>query len=169
MAEPIINEGREIRMITFLLGSETYLLDIMALRQIVPYSGSTPIPHAPDFVEGIIVLRNEVIPIIDLRHRLYPGAEVPDRQPLILISQIDSQTVGLKVDEVRRIVNVRIDAILPPPEMLSDGQREIVVGVVEVAPQISLLLDLEAVLTRQEKQSLRESMLSAAHADIVSA
>jgi len=167
MAESFSNESREIRMITFLLGSETYLLDIMALRQIVPYSGSTPIPHAPDFVEGIIVLRNEVIPIIDLRHRLYPGAEMSERQPLILISQIDSQTVGLKVDEVRRIVNVRVDAILPPPEMLSDGQREIVVGVVEVAPEISLLLDLEAVLTRQEKQSLRESMLSAARADIV--
>jgi len=163
MAQTNSTEAREIRMITFVLGSETYLLDIMALRQIVPYAGSTPIPHAPDFVEGIVVLRSEVIPIIDLRDRLYPATEATDRQPLILISQIDGQTVGLKVDEVRRIVNVKLDAILPPPEMLSDGQREIVVGVVQVGTEVSLLLDLEALLTRQEKQSLRESMLDAAH------
>ena len=45
----------------------------MAVRQIIPYSGSTTVPTAPAFIEGIIVLRNEVIPIVDLRERLYPN------------------------------------------------------------------------------------------------
>src|SRR2546430_3155757 len=63
---------RDLRLITFRVGPETFVLDIMAVRQIIPYAGSTSVPTAPDFVEGIIVLRNEVIPIIDLRDRLYP-------------------------------------------------------------------------------------------------
>ena len=57
-------DGKELRLITFRVGPETFVLDIMAVRQIVPYSGSTSVPTAPSFVEGIVVLRNEVIPII---------------------------------------------------------------------------------------------------------
>ena len=57
----------ELRLISFRIGPETFVLDIMAVRQIIPYTGSTSLPTAPAFVEGIIVLRNEVIPIVDLR------------------------------------------------------------------------------------------------------
>ena len=100
-------------MITFRVGPETFVLDIMAVRQIVPYTGSTSVPTAPAFVEGIVVLRNEVIPIIDLRERLYPQLRGRCEQPLVLITHTSAGVIGLKVDEVRRIVNVPIDA-LPP-------------------------------------------------------
>ena len=77
--------ANELRLITFRVGPETFVLDIMAVRQIVPYGGTTSVPTAPEFVEGIIVLRNEVIPVIDLRTRLYPRMEQAP-QPLILIT-----------------------------------------------------------------------------------
>ena len=73
-------------MITFRVGPETFVLDIMAVRQIIPYTGSTSVPTAPAFIEGIIVLRNEVIPIIDLRDRLYPQLTERVEQPLVLIT-----------------------------------------------------------------------------------
>jgi purine-binding chemotaxis protein CheW len=149
---------REVRMITFLLGTESFLLDIMSLQQIVPYEGSTAIPRAPDFVEGVIVLRDSVIPIIDLRSRLYPQLGKADSAPLVLITQIDGQTVGLKVDEVRRIVNVSVDRLLPPPDMVAAGPRELVVAVAEIKGEVFLLLDLEVLLSRSEKDDLRGSM-----------
>jgi purine-binding chemotaxis protein CheW len=62
----------ELRLITFTIGPETFVLDIMAVRQIIPYTGTTTLPTAPAFIEGIIILRNEVIPVVDLRARLYP-------------------------------------------------------------------------------------------------
>src|SRR5436309_1737383 len=101
-----MNEERqkELRLITFRVGPETFVLDIMVVRQIIPYSGSTSVPTAPAFVEGIIVLRNEVIPIIDLRDRLYPRLPGRAEQPLVLITHASAGTIGLKVDEVRRIV-----------------------------------------------------------------
>src|SRR5688572_31190629 len=95
----------DIRLITFRVGPETFVLDIMAVRQIVQYTGSTSIPTAPSFVEGIIVLRNEVIPIIDLRERLYPHSERVE-QPLVLITLTSAGVIGLKDDEVRRIVTL---------------------------------------------------------------
>jgi len=105
----------ELRLITFTVGPETFVLDIMAVRQIIPYTGSTTLPTAPGFIEGIVILRSEVIPIIDLRARLYPDLREHASEPLILITHSSTGIIGLKVDAVRRIVNVGSDSLLPPP------------------------------------------------------
>ena len=94
-------DATELRLITFRVGTESFVLDIMAVRQIIPYAGSTSIPTAPSFIEGIIVLRNEVIPIVDLRDRLYPSLTEREVDPLVLIVHSSAGTIGLKVDEVR--------------------------------------------------------------------
>lgn len=150
---------KDLRLITFRVGPETFVLDIMAVRQIIPYAGSTSVPTAPAFVEGIIVLRNEVIPIIDLRDRLYPrlgGAE----QPLVLITHTSAGVIGLKVDEVRRIVNVTADKLLPPPPLVRGIRGELLIAVVPSGDENFLLIDLENVLTAGEKDELRAADLT---------
>ena len=151
-----------LRLITFRAGPETFVLDIMAVRQIVPYSGSTTVPTAPAFIEGIIVLRNEVIPIIDLRRRLYPAIE-PAQEPLVLITHSSAGMIGLKVDEVRRIVNVAPDALLPPPPIVRGIRGELLVAVIPFGEEVYLLIDIENVLTSDEKLELQEADLSLAH------
>ena len=150
----------ELRLITFRIGPETFVLDIMAVRQLVPYSGSTSVPTAPSFVEGIIVLRNEVIPIIDLRKRLYPRL-APAEQPLVLITHTTAGTIGLKVDEVRRIVTLSTDAFLPPPPLVRGIRGELLIGVVPHGEEVYLLIDVENVLSGDEKEELRDAELSA--------
>lgn len=149
----------DLRLITFRVGPETFVLDIMALRQIVPYAGSTSVPTAPSFVEGIIVLRSEVIPIIDLRERLFPRSERAP-QPLVLITLTSAGVIGLKVDEVRRIVTLSPDAFLPPPPLVRGIRGELLIGVVAHADEVYLLIDVEAVLTEPEKTELREADLT---------
>jgi purine-binding chemotaxis protein CheW len=148
----------DLRLITFRVGPETFVLDIMAVRQIVPYTGSTTVPTAPAFIEGIVVLRNEVIPIIDLRRRLYPNLEVLP-QPLVLITHSSAGVIGLKVDEVRRIVNVAPDALLPPPPIIRGIRGELLIAVIPFAEEVYLLIDVENVLTSDEKTELREADL----------
>ncbi|HKR66640.1 MAG TPA: chemotaxis protein CheW [Thermoanaerobaculia bacterium] len=148
-----------LRLITFRVGPETFVLDIMAVRQIVPYTGSTSVPTAPSFVEGIIVLRNEVIPIIDLRDRLYGALQERSEQPLVLITHTSAGVIGLKVDEVRRIVNVTTDAFLPPPPLVRGIRGELLIAVVPHGDEIYLLIDVENVLTQPEKVELREADL----------
>jgi purine-binding chemotaxis protein CheW len=153
---------KDLRLITFRVGPETFVLDIMAVRQIITYSGSTSVPTAPDFVEGIIVLRNEVIPIIDLRDRLYPRLQERAEQPLLLITHSSAGMIGLKVDEVRRIVNVSSDELLPPPPLVRGIRGELLIAVIKQGDEIYLLIDLENLLTAGEKRDLQEADLRAA-------
>jgi purine-binding chemotaxis protein CheW len=155
-----MSDGRELRLITFRVGPETFVLDIMAVRQIIPYSGSTSVPTAPAFIEGIVVLRSEVIPIVDLRERLYPRLPERGEQPLVLITHTSAGTIGLKVDEVRRIVTVSSDAFLPPPPIIRGIRGELLIAVVPFSEEVYLLIDVENVLTEPEKQELREADLS---------
>lgn len=148
----------DVRLITFRVGPETFVLDIMAVRQLVPYTGSTSVPTAPSFVEGIIVLRNEVIPIIDVRTRLYPGLGKAG-QPLVLITHTSAGLIGLKVDEVRRIVNISSDAFLPPPPLVRGIRGELLIAVVPHGEEVYLLIDVENVLTEPEKVELRDADL----------
>lgn len=150
----------ELRLITFRVGPETFVLDIMAVRQIVTYTGSTSVPTAPSFVEGIIVLRNEVIPIIDLRDRLYPQLTERSEQPLVLITHSSAGMIGLKVDEVRRIVTLPTESFLPPPAIIRGVRGELLIGVVPHGDEVYLLIDVENVLTEPEKDELRHSEFS---------
>jgi purine-binding chemotaxis protein CheW len=155
-----VSDQKELRLITFRVGPETFVLDIMAVRQIIPYNGSTSVPTAPAFVEGIIVLRNEVIPIIDLRDRLYPSASGRAEQPLVLITHTSAGIIGLKVDEVRRIVNVTADKLLPPPPLVRGIRGELLIAVIPIGDEVFLLIDLENVLTAGEKDELRAADLT---------
>ena len=145
---------KELRLITFRVGPETFVLDIMAVRQIIPYTGSAPVPTAPKFIEGIIVLRNEVIPVIDLHQRLHPEVIERADAPLVLISHSSAGVIGLKVDEVRRIVTVTSDKLLPPPPIIRGIRGELLVAVVPYGDEIYLLIDIENVLTGDEREAL---------------
>ena len=151
----------ELRLITFTIGPETFVLDIMAVRQIIPYTGSTSVPTAPAFIEGIIVLRNEVIPIVDLRARLYPQLKERSEEPLVLITHSSAGIIGVKVDSVRRIVNVTTDALLPPPPIIRGIRGELLIAIVPYEDEVYLLIDIENILSGDEKRELAEADLSA--------
>ncbi len=151
----------DLRLITFRVGPETFVLDIMAVRQIVPYTGSTSVPTAPSFIEGIIVLRNEVIPIVDLHDRLYPRRADKTEEPLVLITHTSAGMIGLKVDEVRRIVTIATEAFLPPPPLVRGIRGELLIAVVPHGEDVYLLIDVENVLTEPERIALRDADLAA--------
>jgi purine-binding chemotaxis protein CheW len=153
-------QSRELRLITFRVGTETFVFDIMVVRQIIPYVGSTSVPTAPSFIEGIIVLRNEVIPIVDLHERLYPRLAERGAKPLVLITHTPAGVIGLKVDEVRRIVNVSSEALLPPPPLIRGVRGELLIAVVPHEEEIYLLIDIENILTADEARELQEADLS---------
>lgn len=153
------DSAKELRLITFRVGPETFVLDIMAVRQIVPYEGSTAVPTAPSFIEGIIILRNEVIPIVDLRDRLYPQRTDRAESPLVLITHSKAGTIGVKVDEVRRIITVSSDVLLPPPPLVRGIRGELLIAVVPSGDEVYLVIDIENVLTTDEQLQLANADL----------
>ena len=155
-----MTEGsRDIRLMTFRVGFDSFVLDIMSIRQIVAYAGSTGVPKAPKFIEGIIVLRNEVIPIVDLRSRLRPELGPAERTPLVLILATSAGTIGFKVDEVRRILTVDTATILPAPPLIRGLRGELFIGIVQEKDELHLLLDPETILSDEEKDELQKADL----------
>ena len=154
--------AKDLRLITFKVGPETFVVDIMAVRQIIPYEGSTSVPTAPSFIEGVVIVRNSVVPIIDLRDRLYPKLVDADRQPLVLITHSMAGTVGLKVDSVRRIINVSREQLLPPPPLVRGIRGELLIAVIPYGEEIYLLIDLESVLSGDERRELADAHLEKA-------
>ena len=151
---------KDVRLIAFRVGPETFALDIMAVRQIIPYKGSTSVPTAPTFVEGVIVVGNSVVPVIDLRSRLYPGVVDNTERALVLITHSASGLIGLKVDEVRRIITVQAESLLPAPPIVNGVRGEFLVAVIKHFDRLFLLVDLESVLSTEEKQQLQSADLS---------
>lgn len=146
--------GGNLSLITFDVVRDQFAIDIMGIAQILKYEGSTEVPKAPDFVEGIIVLRDEVIPIVDLRRRLFPGVEATSGGERVLVVRMDGSTIGLKVDRVRRIVEVRGSDILPAPPIVQGLDARFFRGVVRIDDAVVLLLDLDRILTVAERESL---------------
>ncbi|HSP17059.1 MAG TPA: chemotaxis protein CheW [Thermoanaerobaculia bacterium] len=154
-------EAKDLRLIAFRAGGEIFVIDIMAVRQIIPFAGSTPVPTAPAFVEGIMILRSEVIPVIDLRDRLEVDESLRSKKPLVLITDTSAGPIGLKVDEVKRILNVKSVALLPPPPLIRGIRGELLIAVVHHENDVYLLIDVESVLSSEEKTELQSAELSA--------
>jgi purine-binding chemotaxis protein CheW len=147
--------SRNLRFIAFRAGPETFLIDIMAVRQIVMAGKSTHVPTAPSFIEGVIVFRNEVIPVVDVHARLYPERENRADQPLVLLTHTSAGVIGLKVDEVRRIVTLNSEELLPAPAMVRGIRGEFLVAIAQQSEEIFLVLDINSLLTADEQRELQ--------------
>jgi purine-binding chemotaxis protein CheW len=116
-----------IELLTFRLAEQEYALDIMSVREIRGWTHATPLPHAPQYMKGVINLRGTVLPVMDLASRLgLPEREQNERNVIIVVKYEDAMT-GLLVDAVSDIVAVTQEDLQPPPE-LSSGTVEGVVS-----------------------------------------
>ena len=129
-----IAKDSKIQMVTFQLGNECYGIDIMDVLEIYSYQEVRPIPHAPDYVSGILNLRGEIIPIISLhkRFRVTPIEidEEEDDMSGFVIFNIGKTKMGVIIDKILRVVSVDATSIVPTPQMLSVGGAEYMRGVV---------------------------------------
>jgi len=149
-----MSSARGLRFIAFRVGPETFVIDIMAVRQIVMAGKTTSVPTAPSFIEGVIVYRNEVIPVVDVHARLYPQRKSASELPLILLTHTAAGVIGLKVDEVRRIVTLSSDELLPAPATVRGIRGEFLVAIAPQGDEIFLVLDVDSLLTGDEQRQL---------------
>lgn len=144
------------QLIIFRVGPENFVMDIRRLVQIISYRAPTPLPRSPDFIEGIIVLRNQVVPVVSLSSRLFPSLEEAEK-PKILILRIRDHVIGFKVDSVHRIINVEQKDILPPPPRLKGLDVAYIRGVVQQGDEVYIYLNTDRIL-RPEEMDLLDGM-----------
>ncbi|MBS0625449.1 MAG: chemotaxis protein CheW [Verrucomicrobia bacterium] len=145
MAETRTHNGT-LEVLAFRIGNQDFGIDVVSVREIRGWTPATPLPHAPEFLRGVINLRGIVLPIVDLAVRLgFPAAE-PTVRHAIVVTQLDAQVLGLLVDGVSDILTIDLAKVQPTPDLASDIAKSYVRGVIPIDGRMISLLSLGAIL-----------------------
>ncbi|MCX7656433.1 MAG: chemotaxis protein CheW [Treponemataceae bacterium] len=150
----------QYQLVTFQLGEEVYGIDIMDVKEIVRVQDIRPIPNAPSYVEGIINLRGEIIPIINLHKRFHIKKPSIDEEEELLsgfiIIDLDGMKLGVVIDKVLRVITIEDEQIQEPPQMLSGIGAEYIQGVVSTEDRYLIILDIRRLFNPRELQKISE-------------
>jgi purine-binding chemotaxis protein CheW len=152
-------ELSEVQLVTFMLGAEEYGVPISQIQEIDRLAKITKVPKAAAFIEGITNLRGEVIPVLDTRKRFDLEVKPSDDRTRIIIVDLGGVKTGLVVDSVREVLNLARKDIAPPPEAIGSGiDQQFISGIgkVDAGKRMIVLLDVERILSRQERADLSE-------------
>jgi purine-binding chemotaxis protein CheW len=135
-----------VRWLTFLLGEEEYALSLETVLELIKPRPFTELPGVPDFVCGILSLRGEVVPVIDLKMRLRLAAGPEQTQQRIIVCDGPEQPIGLLVDRIVQVVRLPSAAIEPPPLALNEDKNNNVSAVGRYQGRLLILLDPDVIL-----------------------
>ena len=152
--------GERIQVVSFYLDTEEYGVDISQVQEIIRMVHITHVPRAPHFMEGVINLRGQLIPIIDLRTRFSMLRAPHTKSTRIIVTEIGNKRVGLVVDGVSEVLNIPIEQVESAPEMIAGSGTEYIQGVGKVNERLIILLDLTMVMNGEEKGQLESIELS---------
>lgn len=154
-------ESAEIKatqqLVGFIIGEELFGVDILTVQEIIRDTTITPIPDAPDFLEGVINLRGSIIPVIDLRKRLkLVRIEDLNPDPWIIILSVEGRMTGFVVDRVTKVLTVPEASIKPPPDIVVAGLKsQYIQGVCKLDQRLLILLDFGRILMVEEIKKLK--------------
>ncbi len=146
--------GEVVQVVSFALGSEEYGVDISQVQEIIRMVEITHVPRAPHFMEGVINLRGQLIPIIDLRTRFGMQRINSTKSTRIVVTEIGSKRVGIVVDSVSEVINIPIENVEDAPEMIAGVGTEYIQGVGKIDDRLIIMLDLTMVMSGEEKAQL---------------
>lgn len=140
-----------VELLSFRLGKDEYSVDIMSVREIRGWTRVTSLPHAPDYVQGVINLRGTVLPVVDLARRLHAQTSDPDERNAIVVVDVGGRVVGLRVDAVSDILTVPRGSFQPTPDIAADRDQRFIEALTSVDERLIRILDLDAVLPQIER------------------
>jgi purine-binding chemotaxis protein CheW len=153
--ESKVKETGELRQfISFSVGDEEYGLELLRVKEVIRVREITWLPKAPSFVKGIINLRGDVIPIIDLRDKFGLEARGHTATTRVIVVEVEGRLMGMVVDSASQVVRIPADQIDPPPPVVGGFSREFITGVGKLEDKLVILLNTDAILTVDEKDAL---------------
>lgn len=146
----------EKQYVIFKLSGEEYGVEIKHVQEITEYKKATKVPNVPNFIEGIINLRGNITPIVSLKKRFnLDEGEIKENNRIIIINLKDKQ-VGFVVDDASQVLTMDEKQIENPPDLLTGIDRQYIIGIGKVEEKIIILLDLEKILTEEEKEEIQK-------------
>jgi purine-binding chemotaxis protein CheW len=144
-------EGKAtMQLVSFRLAREAYAVEITKVREIILLGEITRIPQTPDYIKGLINLRNTVIPIVDLRLRFGLAPQEPTGETRVMVVNLAGKTVGMIVDAVSEVLRVSREQIVPPPPSVAGLGCEYLTGLARLDDRLLILLDIDKILGEEE-------------------
>ena len=161
MAENINNDNENNasqEYLGFLLGNEEYVIDILKVQEIRGYTTPTKIAQSPYFVKGVINLRGNIVPIVDLRIKF----DLPEISytpfTVVIILNVCKKIVGIVVDSVSDVFNINVDEIKPAPEFSGILHDKYLKGLATVNEKMLIVTDIDALMSSPEMGIVLEDL-----------
>jgi purine-binding chemotaxis protein CheW len=138
--------SRELHIVGFQVGRETYGVPITSLHEIVRVPEITAVPDAPDYLEGVINLRGKIVSVMDLRKRFGDKLAKLNKQNRILVVEHSGKLAGLIVDSASEVLKIAGEDVEPAPAAFQEGGLNCVTGLGKVRGRLIVLLDMTKLL-----------------------
>ncbi len=143
-----------MQWVTFRLGDEKYGINVMQVQEVLRITEIAPVPGAPSYVLGIINLRGNVVTVIDTRNRFGLMSRETDDSSRIVIIETETHIIGILVDSVAEVVELRASQIETAPNVGNDESSKYIQGVTSTDNELLILVDLNKFLSDEEKQDM---------------
>jgi purine-binding chemotaxis protein CheW len=140
--------------LTFKLDQELFAVEIGKVREVLEFTTMTKVPRTPDFMRGVINLRGNVVPVVDVRLKLGLGVTNKTVETCVVISEIavdgERTVLGALVDSVQEVIDLDGAHLAPPPHLGSRIDSSVIRGMGKRDDQFIMILDLDRVFTPEE-------------------
>jgi len=152
------------QFLTFVLNNEIYGINILNIKEIVDYGNITKVPMTPKFIAGVINLRGNVVPVVDLALRFSQKASTRTKRSSVVILELkhmeQALEIGITVDMVNEVLDISSDEIEPSPSFGTKIRTDFISGMGKVNNQLLVLLDIENILSIDELSAVDNFLLS---------
>lgn len=151
-------DAQKGKYMTFKSGQEYFGLEIQYVEQIIQFQTITAIPETEDYIKGLINLRGKVIPVVDVRLRFKQEPFEYNDRTCIMVINVKGVTVGLIVEQIAEVVEIKEENILPPPSIgRGSVQNKYVYGIGKVGDTVKLLLDPDKLLNDEDLSVMEQA------------
>ncbi len=141
-------------LVIFKVAEKEYGADLRQIRQVIRMREVVKVPDAGASVEGVISLHGKVVPLVSLRRKMGAEAKEISRWSRIMVTEMDSNPIGVVVDTVLGVVSIEAGSITPPDDVLKNAVY--LTGVARLDKRLVLVVDIEKLLSREDKDGLKE-------------
>lgn len=147
----------ERKYVTFHLGNEVYAIDIMFVKAVYKLEVIYRLPNMPESIKGVFKVRNNIVPIVDLKQRfVFEGTD--DSSSTVLVINVNGMEVAIIIDKVRKVIDIDSSLIQPPPVLNSGIQKEYLTGIAKIGDNkedIILIIDIQKLFSVSEISKLK--------------
>ena len=144
----------ELQFVVFKLGKEEYGVNIMEVQEIGPYSEPVRVPNTPEFIEGVINLRDNVIPVISLKKRFNISDQDLTENTRTIVINLGDKQIAFIVDDASEVMTIDEADIQETPELIAGVNRKYITGIGKKGDRLLIMLDLSFLFNEQEQVQL---------------